>query len=71
LPTRLRGSADDVWTGDHYVDGQVEVREAFDTIGRRGLEALLSQIEPGRADGRRVVIEPELVVRESTAAPSG
>ena len=62
---------DDIPEAGYLTPPLTTIRQPFDTIGRRGLEALLSQIEPGRADDRRVVIEPELVVRESTAAPSG
>jgi DNA-binding LacI/PurR family transcriptional regulator len=62
---------DDIPEAGYLTPPLTTIRQPFDTIGRRGLEALLSQIAPGRADDRQVVIEPELVVRESTAAPSG
>ncbi|HEY6760539.1 MAG TPA: LacI family DNA-binding transcriptional regulator [Baekduia sp.] len=47
------------------------VRQDFDEIGRRSLGLLLEQMhrDGGRPDGRPVVVDPELVVRESTAPP--
>jgi DNA-binding LacI/PurR family transcriptional regulator len=61
---------DDIPEAEFYSPPLTTVRQPFDTVGRRSLKALLSEIETGRAVKARVVIPPELIVRESTAAPS-
>jgi DNA-binding LacI/PurR family transcriptional regulator len=44
------------------------VRQDFSEIGRRSLLALLREIESGELTSSHVIVEPELVVRTSTAA---
>jgi DNA-binding LacI/PurR family transcriptional regulator len=56
---------------EFFIPPLTTVRQDFDEIGRRSLALLLERIE--RRDGRgvpeRVIVDPELVVRQSTAAP--
>ncbi|MGX5696746.1 LacI family DNA-binding transcriptional regulator [Agromyces soli] len=46
------------------------VRQFFDEVGRRSVEALLTEVESG-ARARSALVKTELVVRESTARPQG
>jgi DNA-binding LacI/PurR family transcriptional regulator len=43
------------------------VRQDFRAAGRRGIEMLVEQIERGERNDERFVIEPELIIRKSTA----
>ncbi len=47
------------------------VQQDFDQLGRVALGLLLEQVETRVASKALVVIEPDLIVRESTAPPSG
>lgn len=60
---------DDIPESEYFSPPLTTVRQPFDTVGRRSLQTLLSQIESGQAVVERVVIAPELIVRESTAPP--
>jgi DNA-binding LacI/PurR family transcriptional regulator len=46
------------------------VRQDFDQLGRSGIEYLIQRIEDPLADSDQVVIQPQLIVRGSTAAPT-
>jgi DNA-binding LacI/PurR family transcriptional regulator len=61
---------DDIPESEYFSPPLTTVRQPFDTVGRRSLQTLLSEIETGQAVSGRVVIAPELVVRESTAPPN-
>lgn len=58
---------DDLPEARHFRPALTTVRQDFETLGLRAVESLISAIEGGRP-ATRTVIEPELVVRESTAA---
>lgn len=60
---------DDLPEARHFRPALTTVRQDFETLGQRTVEALISAIEGGRPP-TRTVIEPELIVRDSTAAPS-
>jgi DNA-binding LacI/PurR family transcriptional regulator len=60
---------DDIPESGYFSPPLTTVRQPFDTVGRRSLQTLLSEIESGQAVAERVVIAPELIVRESTARP--
>lgn len=60
---------DDLPEARHYLPPLTTVRQDFHTLGRHVVEALLAAIE-GRPATHDTVIEPELVVRASTAAPA-
>ncbi|MBT0770641.1 LacI family DNA-binding transcriptional regulator [Kineosporia sp. J2-2] len=60
---------DDIPEAGYFSPPLTTVRQPFEEVGRRSLKALLAQIGSGDADHGRVVIAPELVVRESTAPP--
>jgi DNA-binding LacI/PurR family transcriptional regulator len=60
---------DDIPESGYFTPPLTTVRQPFDMVGRRSLQTLLSQIESGRTIVGRVVIAPELIVRESTAPP--
>jgi DNA-binding LacI/PurR family transcriptional regulator len=59
---------DDVPEAPYYCPPLTTVRQNFSEVGRRAFQLLLDQIEGAPADRRRIV-EPELIVRESTSAP--
>jgi DNA-binding LacI/PurR family transcriptional regulator len=61
---------DDIPESGYFSPPLTTIRQPFDTVGRRSLQTLLSQIETGQAVIGRVVIAPELIVRESTRALS-
>lgn len=60
---------DDLPEARHFRPALTTVRQDFETLGKRTVEALISAIE-GEEPARRTVIEPELIVRDSTAAPA-
>jgi DNA-binding LacI/PurR family transcriptional regulator len=62
---------DDIPESGYFSPPLTTVRQPFDTVGRRSLQTLLTQIESGRVSSGRVVIQPELILRESTAPPRG
>jgi DNA-binding LacI/PurR family transcriptional regulator len=60
---------DDVPEAAYFPPPLTTVRQHFETVGRRSLALLVDRIA-GRAAGRQdVVVEPELIVRQSTAPP--
>ncbi|GAA1999414.1 LacI family DNA-binding transcriptional regulator [Catenulispora subtropica] len=60
---------DDIPESAYYTPPLTTVRQNFDEVGLKSLQLLLDRIA-GRVDGSRdVVVAPELVVRQSTAAP--
>jgi len=60
---------DDVPEAAFYTPPLTSVRQDFDEIGRRSLALLLEQVGGSPRDPVRVVVAPELMVRESTAPP--
>jgi DNA-binding LacI/PurR family transcriptional regulator len=46
------------------------VRQDFNELGRQSLMLLLDEISSSDRSSSRVVVPPELVIRESTAAPT-
>ncbi|HST84320.1 MAG TPA: LacI family DNA-binding transcriptional regulator [Kineosporiaceae bacterium] len=61
---------DDIPESGFFSPPLTTVRQPFDMVGRRSLQTLLAEIESGQPAVGRVVIAPELIVRESTARPS-
>jgi len=61
---------DDIPESGFFSPPLTTVRQPFDMVGRRSLQTLLSEIESGQAVAGRVVIAPELIIRESTARPA-
>lgn len=59
---------DDIPEAAYFTPPLTTVRQDFAELGRRCLHALLGRIE-GKEGPMRVVVEPELVVRDSTGAP--
>ena len=51
----------------YYNPPLTTVRQDFRAVGRRGIEMLVEQIERGERNDERFVIEPELIIRKSTA----
>lgn len=58
---------DDQPEAAHFYPPLTTIRQDFEEVGRQCIAALLESLQPGKTDGRRVV-EPLLVVRQSTAA---
>ncbi|WP_083941765.1 LacI family DNA-binding transcriptional regulator [Sanguibacter suarezii] len=58
---------DDITGADNFIPPLTTIRPGFDALGTRIIETLLGVLE-GRSTGP-AVLEPELVVRGSTAAP--
>lgn len=61
---------DDIPEAGYFSPPLTTVRQPFEEVGRRSLKALLAQIDTGDTTPDRQVIEPELLIRESTANPS-
>lgn len=61
---------DDLPEARHFRPALTTVRQDFDDLGQRAVEALIAAIEGGHPTAR-TVIEPELIIRESTAAVRG
>jgi DNA-binding LacI/PurR family transcriptional regulator len=61
---------DDLPEAKHFLPPLTTVRQDFRALGERSLDLLLSALE-GRDHDHRSLIEPALVVRESTAPPEG
>ncbi|MBN2717521.1 MAG: LacI family DNA-binding transcriptional regulator [Deltaproteobacteria bacterium] len=59
---------DDIPESAYFTPPLTTIRQDFAELGRRCLHTLLCQIE-GKTGPTRVVVDPELVVRDSTAAP--
>ena len=47
------------------------VRPPFDAVARAGLDLLLAQIVDEVPEAGRVVLAPELIIRDSVAPPGG
>ena len=60
---------DDLPEARHFRPALTTVRQDFETLGQRAVSALISAIEGGQPPAR-TMIEPELIVRESTSEPS-
>ena len=60
---------DDVPEALYFTPSLSTVRQDFDEVGRRALQLLLDQIADDAVGERHVVVEPQLVVRESSAPP--
>jgi DNA-binding LacI/PurR family transcriptional regulator len=58
---------DDIPEAAYFTPPLTTVRQDFAELGRRCLHLLLARIE-GEASKTRVVVAPELVVRQSTGA---
>jgi DNA-binding LacI/PurR family transcriptional regulator len=59
---------DDVPEAAYFTPPLTTVRQDFAEVGRRALKLLLEQMPPGAGDERHLVVEPQLVIRGSTAA---
>jgi DNA-binding LacI/PurR family transcriptional regulator len=59
---------DDVPDARHFLPPLTTVRQDFRALGRLSVEVLLAELE-GESVPQRALIEPELVVRHSTAPP--
>lgn len=57
---------DDVPEAEYFAPPLTTVRQDFDSVGRNSLRLLVDQIESGRPRGDRIVVQGELVVRDST-----
>ncbi|BAS12275.1 lactose operon repressor [Arthrobacter sp. Hiyo8] len=60
---------DDQPESGYFTPPLTTVRQDFEELGRRCMDLMLSGIEGGESVGATVV-EPELVVRQSTSAPA-
>jgi len=61
---------DDIAESEFFTPPLTTVRQDFDEVGRRSLGLLLEWLDSGSRSVERVVIPPELVVRQSTAHPA-
>jgi DNA-binding LacI/PurR family transcriptional regulator len=63
---------DDIPESGFFSPSLTTVRQDFDEMGRRGVEMLVTMLEGGTIGSDRVeTITPELVLRASSAAPTG
>ncbi|MCU1494728.1 MAG: LacI family transcriptional regulator [Acidimicrobiaceae bacterium] len=62
---------DDMPESAYFFPPLTTVHQDFDEVGRRSLSLLLDQLHSGRHEPTHVVIEPELVIRESTTHSPG
>lgn len=60
---------DDYPEAEFFSPGLATIRQDFDEIGRLSVGLLLEVIETGNASTQHLLLEPELIVRASTAAP--
>jgi DNA-binding LacI/PurR family transcriptional regulator len=58
---------DDIPEAPYFLPPLTTIRQDFDELGRRSLRTLLREIETGEAGGPIERVEPELIVRASTA----
>ena len=58
---------DDMPEAANFIPPLTTVRQPFSDVGRRGLQALLAQVKSGIGSDERVVITPELIIRQSTS----
>ena len=62
---------DDIPEAEFYTPPLTTVRQDFNEMGRQSLMLLLDQITATTRSSERVVVKPELRIRESTAPPRG
>jgi DNA-binding LacI/PurR family transcriptional regulator len=60
---------DDIPEAGYFSPPLTTIRQDFASVGRASLRSLIDQIESGKPSSTRVVIPPDLVVRDSTAPP--
>ncbi|MFC4909416.1 LacI family DNA-binding transcriptional regulator [Actinomadura gamaensis] len=60
---------DDIPEAPYLAPPLTSVRQPFDAVGREAFRLLLDRVDGADGPPPRRVVEPELVVRESTAAP--
>jgi DNA-binding LacI/PurR family transcriptional regulator len=60
---------DDIPEAEYLRPTLSSVRQDFAEVGRRSVELMLAQIERGARQTARVSVQPELVVRQSSARP--
>jgi DNA-binding LacI/PurR family transcriptional regulator len=60
---------DDIAEAPYFTPPLTTVRQDFMAVGRASLELLLAEMEAPRRGSSRLVVEPELIVRASTAPP--
>ena len=61
---------DDIPEAPYFTPPLTTVRQDFNELGRQSLMLLLDEISSSDRSSSRVVVPPELVIRESTAAPT-
>jgi DNA-binding LacI/PurR family transcriptional regulator len=62
---------DDMPEAAYFTPPLTTIRQDFADVGRRALHLLLQEIQSGVRSSVRATVAPELVIRESTAAPRG
>jgi len=60
---------DDIPEAEYFVPPLTTVRPDFDAVARETLAVLLGQINSGQPSAHRTTIAPQLVIRDSVAAP--
>lgn len=60
---------DDGADAAYYNPPLTTVRQDFREVGRRAIELLVGQVESGARSAEQIVVEPELIVRRSSASP--
>jgi DNA-binding LacI/PurR family transcriptional regulator len=58
---------DDIPEAQYFAPPLTSVRQDFNEVGRRGVQLLLSRIDQIGRPVEKILLEPDLVVRESTA----
>ncbi len=62
---------DDMPEVAYFTPPLTTVRQDFAEVGRRGVHLLLGEIQSGARSSTRATVAPQLIIRESTAAPRG
>ena len=62
---------DDMPEVAYFTPPLTTVRQDFTEVGRQSVHLLLDEIQSGARSSARATVAPELIVRESTAAPRG
>jgi DNA-binding LacI/PurR family transcriptional regulator len=60
---------DDIPEAPYFIPPLTTIRQDFGEMGRRSVVALLDRIDDGDSPATRITVDPELVVRASSAAP--
>ena len=60
---------DDMPEAAYFTPPLTTVRQDFTEVGRRSFQLLLDEIESGRRSSVHATVQPELIVRDSTAPP--